>query len=408
MKSGKRILISALLTILSPLLITVLLFSLGMFRDIKPADFRTSVVSLDRWFLANYDASSAENPTDTVRTGTEVIEAKPFVAPTVTCNYAKLSEPTYGAKLVDIRKTFRILPDTHFETRVYFENTGNMPWFSDDAACGEMFRLGTTRDTDRESIFYTPNFADENLILQPSGWASKNRIKMKTLRVDPGEIGEFAFYSRAPHPEDVYLEYFAPVLEGKLWLNDSEFVVPMHVGNFSEDIELLLLKLNYLGKSMRTSEADFSGGKLIEIDISDQKIFARIGNYAIVESRVSSGQPYKHSTPRGNYEILFKQQVRIGGAAPFYIMPKWQAFRWDGFGLHGLPSLGSAAVREKIRQYGPDEEVPLEVYNNDMMWTEAGSHLGIPVSHGCVRIGPETAAFLYDFTDIGTPVVIHD
>lgn len=404
MKSRHRIAISALFTILSPVLVTVILFSLGVLKNVNPDDFKTSVVSLDRWFLSNYHEAAPK-----VESETEVIEpAAPDEKTFVTCDYEKPAQPLYGASVVSARKEFRVLPDKFFETRVYLENTGNVPWFSDDAACGQNFRLGTTRETDRESIFYSPSFVDENLVLHPSGWVAKNRIKMETLRVDPGEVGEFVFQSRAPHPSDVYLEYFAPVIESVAWLENSEFIIPIHVGDFSEDTETLEMKLMYLKKSMKTSEADFSGGKIIEIDLSDQKMSVRIGNHVIREFLISSGQPYSHPTPRGNFEILFKQQVRIGGAPPFYIMPKWQAFKWNGYGLHGLPSLGSASVRAKIREYGPDEQVPLEVYNNDVMWTEAVEHVGRPVSHGCVRMGPEDADFLYDFTDIGTPVVIHD
>jgi hypothetical protein len=395
MKSKHRIAISALFTILSPVLLMGAMLKVGA---LETDSFKTSVVHLDRWFLSNYHEAAPK---------IKVMEVKKE-EPVVTCDYEKPEEKIYDAKLIKVRKNLRILPNETFETKIYLENTGNVPWFSDDAACTENMRLGTVGETDRVSAFYSPSFVDDEYEIHPSGWISKNRIKMETLKVEPGEIGEFVFISRAPNPEDVYLEHFAPVVEGKAWIENSRILVPVHVGEIKEDPETLELKLLYIKESGPASEIDFSGGKNLEIDISDQKMLAKFGDYVIYEQTISSGEPGKHPTPRGLYEVLFKQQVRIGGAYPHYIMPKWQAFRWDGYGLHGLPSLGSESVRANIRQYGPDEEVPIEIYNNDDMWTEAVDHLGIPVSHGCVRMGPEGAAFIYDFTEDGTPIVIHD
>ncbi|MBU1992820.1 L,D-transpeptidase [Patescibacteria group bacterium] len=375
-----------------------LLFFFGALKDVKPADFQTSIINLS--FFDRGKAVAME----------EVKPAAPveLPKPAANCGYKRPENPTYGANVVSVRKRFRLLQNKYFETKVYLENTGNVPWFSDDAACREKIRLGTARENDRASIFYSPTVVGEDFTVRTSGWLANNRIKMNTLRVEPGEIGEFVFYSRAPHPADLYVEYFAPVIENVGWIEGAEFPIHMYVGDFAEDTETLDLKMQFLNESTKASAVDFSGGKKVEIDISDQKMSAKIGNYTIKELLVSSGQMRRHDTPRGKYEVLYKQQVRIGGAPPHYIMPKWQAFRWDGYGIHGLPSLGSAAVRNKIRSYDQNEEVPLEVYNNDVMWTEAVDHLGTPVSHGCVRMGPEDADFMYDFTEIGTPVVIHD
>lgn len=60
-------------------------------------------------------------------------------------------------------------------------------------------------------------------------------------------------------------------------------------------------------------------------------------------------------------------------------------FRPSGYGLHALPSLGN---------------------DGGIFWTEALTHIGIPVSHGCVRILPEDAIWLYDFTEIGDTVTV--
>ena len=40
-------------------------------------------------------------------------------------------------------------------------------------------------------------------------------------------------------------------------------------------------------------------------------------------------------------------------------------------------------------------------------YREGEEHLGIPVSHGCVRVGMGAAQNVYNFADIGTLVIIH-
>ena len=40
-------------------------------------------------------------------------------------------------------------------------------------------------------------------------------------------------------------------------------------------------------------------------------------------------------------------------------------------------------------------------------YREGTNHLGIPVSHGCVRLGIGPAKTLYDWAEIGTTVAIY-
>jgi lipoprotein-anchoring transpeptidase ErfK/SrfK len=40
-------------------------------------------------------------------------------------------------------------------------------------------------------------------------------------------------------------------------------------------------------------------------------------------------------------------------------------------------------------------------------YREGENHLGIPVSHGCVRLSTAAAAQVYSWADVGTIVVIH-
>jgi lipoprotein-anchoring transpeptidase ErfK/SrfK len=40
-------------------------------------------------------------------------------------------------------------------------------------------------------------------------------------------------------------------------------------------------------------------------------------------------------------------------------------------------------------------------------YREGQDHLGIPVSHGCIRLGVGPAQFLYNWAEVGTPVIIY-
>jgi len=64
-------------------------------------------------------------------------------------------------------------------------------------------------------------------------------------------------------------------------------------------------------------------------------------------------------------------------------MPYWMAMVSSGeFGIHELPEWPGG-------------------------FKEGQNHLGTPVSHGCIRLGVGPAKIVYDWADLGTPVVIH-
>jgi lipoprotein-anchoring transpeptidase ErfK/SrfK len=61
-------------------------------------------------------------------------------------------------------------------------------------------------------------------------------------------------------------------------------------------------------------------------------------------------------------------------------MPWWMAFKY-GYGLHELPEWPSGKK-------------------------EGENHLGIRVSHGCIRLGVGPAKWIYDWTPVGTRVEV--
>jgi len=130
-----------------------------------------------------------------------------------------------------------------------------------------------------------------------------------------------------------------------------------------------------------------SGAKAIWIYLEAQEAFLTEYGIVVKTYQISSGAPAT-PTPRGEFKIYKKEDLRVSGQAVPYRMPKYMSFtKNSAFGLHSLPYLGISA-------------------ESSGYWSEALSHIGIPVSHGCVRFLPEEATEIYEWADIGIPVFI--
>ena len=121
-------------------------------------------------------------------------------------------------------------------------------------------------------------------------------------------------------------------------------------------------------------------GKYIDIDLTHQvlSIFdngLRKGSY-----KISSGKRGMN-TPTGTFHILSKGRRPWSEKYGLY-MPWYMGFTTKGHGIHELPEWPGG-------------------------YKEGANHLGIPVSHGCVRLGVGPAKLVFDFADKGTPVVVH-
>lgn len=323
----------------------------------------------------------------------------------IDCTYEKPAKLAYKATPVTQSQAFSAGLGDLIRVSMVYKNEGSTPWFSDASGCkNSVVQLGTTRELDRVSTFFSSG--------KDGGWADNNRVELTTLRVNPGEEGVFSFDMQTPMEEDLFREYFSVLVPGVTWINNSESYVDVEVGS-PYDRTTLLQKMNYLNSSVGASVIDLLAPKNVEIDLSRQHTMVKLGDYVVREFPMSSGAR-KTPTPPGNYHIGFKEQVRIGGESPHYIMPVFQGLVRDGrsfvgYGFHALPSLGSSSLRNKIRAaLAKGEQVPTEWFAGDSFWSEALDHIGTPRSHGCVRFLPSDADFMFAFTDIGTPVVIHE
>lgn len=288
------------------------------------------------------------------------------------CNtqYDDGTNPYYDFEYLGAKRKLNFTPGEKAEIVLYIENTGTLPLFSDESGCSfrPIARLGTARERDRESILFE----------ESDGWQSPNRIRLDQARLDPGERGSFTFTAQMPSEEGIYREYFDLVLEGKQWMN-KEFAVNFDVGEY---VATNRDYLEYVDTSRRVTKKDLNGQKSIEVVIATQRMQLKVGDIVIRDFPVSTGK-YSTPTPYGHTQILNKQEVRVSGAWPHYIMPKWMGFRAGGYGIHALPSLS---------------------FDNGYFWTEALNHIGTRRSHGCIRLLPWDAEFAYNFAEVGTPV----
>lgn len=291
------------------------------------------------------------------------------------CQYELPENPEYQVELSQVTMEENIQPGQVFSVSMSFVNAGNTRLFAHDAGCNGLpvLNVGTQKSQDRASIFGSPESS-------VTGWTRGNRIMMSEDYVEPNEIFHVDFQSTAPAGDNIYREFFQPVVEGIAWV-DEPFGLDVVVGTPSEqnldDIRFV--------SDITTNAAALSGlERNLEIVLSEQKMFAKFGDIAVWSMPISSGA-VSTPTPRGVYEVLTKQELRIGQAYPHYRMPYFQLWDYRGYGIHALPYLAT---------------------DGGTFWTEALSHIGIPVSHGCIRTLPEDAETAYQFTDIGTPVNI--
>ena len=119
--------------------------------------------------------------------------------------------------------------------------------------------------------------------------------------------------------------------------------------------------------------------KRIEINTIAQELSYFVGGVRMEKFLVSSGKP-SMPTPKGHFEVINKSPKAWSSYGLW--MPYWMGLGTGNFGIHELP-----------------------VWPNG--YREGEDHLGIPVSHGCIRLGVGSAEFMYNWAEIGTPVFIY-
>jgi len=117
-----------------------------------------------------------------------------------------------------------------------------------------------------------------------------------------------------------------------------------------------------------------ASGKWIEVDLSQQRLYAHEGQRTVLTAAVSTGIA-RYPTPTGRFRIYVKYRAtRMTG--PGYDLPNvpWTMYFYRSYGVHG---------------------------------TYWHNNFGHPMSHGCVNMKTSEAKWLYQWAPVGTLVVIH-
>lgn len=129
----------------------------------------------------------------------------------------------------------------------------------------------------------------------------------------------------------------------------------------------------------RQVRANDYNGKIIIVNLSQQKLSYFQDGFRIATNQVSTGR-WGFATPIGEFAVQNKTPRAYSKAYGLY-MPYWMAFYRGQYGLHELPEWPNG-------------------------YKEGANHLGIPVSHGCVRLGVGAAKKLYDWAEVGTKIIV--
>jgi len=124
------------------------------------------------------------------------------------------------------------------------------------------------------------------------------------------------------------------------------------------------------------------GAQKVVVSISRQHLWAYSGDQVVFSFVASTGLSSSPTAP-GSYRVLDK--IPNAYASTWNLqMPYWLGIYYVGRienGIHALPIMA----------------------NGQTLW---GGLLGRPASFGCVVLGTASAKQLYDWVDVGTPVII--
>lgn len=117
-----------------------------------------------------------------------------------------------------------------------------------------------------------------------------------------------------------------------------------------------------------------SDGRWIDVNLSTQQLFAYEGSSISRSFTVSTGT-YLHPTVTGQYRIYVKYEY-TDMSGPGYYLPDvpYTMYFYKGYGIHG---------------------------------TYWHNNFGTPMSHGCVNMRTEDAAWLFYWASVGTVVNVH-
>lgn len=175
---------------------------------------------------------------------------------------------------------------------------------------------------------------------------------------------------------DVFIRYKEDIDDHAVRIGGVQFtVLPPPPNEWSKNMD------ERVEQAKKFTRAKIGTGKYIDINITAQ-VLSIFENGILVDSFPISSGRRGMDTAKGQFAIHNKAMHPWSKQYSLY-MPYWMALVPDGkFGIHELPEWPGG-------------------------YKEGANHLGIPVSHGCVRLGIGPAKRVFEWTEIGTPVVIY-
>jgi lipoprotein-anchoring transpeptidase ErfK/SrfK len=128
------------------------------------------------------------------------------------------------------------------------------------------------------------------------------------------------------------------------------------------------------GTAGTNTTAAASGERWIDVDLTNQRVYAYEGN-TLVNSFIVSTGTWQYPTVTGQYRVYIKYRYK-DMSGPGYYLPNvpFTMFFYKGYAIHG---------------------------------TYWHSNFGTPMSHGCVNLTIPDSEWVYNFSSVGTLINIH-
>jgi hypothetical protein len=256
-------------------------------------------------------------------------------------------------------------------TVVNIKNTSQKRWPLADLVLASVFSTG---DQNRVS-----RWANES-------WETNTRIRPIATEgeVRPGEIAAFSFSLTAPKHPGLYKEYFQPLLNEEKPLSGKLIQLTFEIKG---------------GKPIQSTDA-----KELRIFRGSQTAVLVEDGFIVAEMPVSTGAS-GHTTPAGYYTVM--NHIPDAYSSEYSLwMPNWMGLTspqhgFQGYGMHSLPYWRVNAAKYEEGAIYPGGRL----YTEGRLY-EGFSHLGVPVSHGCIRFGIYESGVVYNWAPNGTPVIV--
>jgi lipoprotein-anchoring transpeptidase ErfK/SrfK len=173
----------------------------------------------------------------------------------------------------------------------------------------------------------------------------------------------------------IYVKHEKDASENSKFIFESDFsTLPPSPQQWEKDFTLRLEQAKKFTKAKKET------GKYIDINLAVQ-ILSLFEDGKLLDSYLISSGKRGMDTPKGEFKVMAKRPRPWSNKYGLY-MPWFMQFTGEGHGIHELPEWPGG-------------------------YKEGANHLGIPVSHGCVRLGIGPAKRAYDWAEVGTPIVIY-